>query len=105
MAVLKKSGRAGSLTIGGATVSITKWNAKLIKKTATTTDSNDYDVASGRTWEGQVPVSMQVTGSIEFKYDFNGTSTNVTQKVLADALVAIVLKLDATTTWGNGNAD
>lgn len=100
-----KTGRAGNITIAGTVIPITKWTATTTKELADSTDSNNYDNASGQLWKAQVPGAISQEVSIEFNYDLATTSTNVTNRIKNDSTIAVVLKIDAATTYCSGSYD
>ena len=66
MPVQKIAGKSGYFKTGGSSgskINITKWSGSLVVKTADTTDSNDYDAATGLVWNTQVPSSAKKTTS------------------------------------------
>jgi hypothetical protein len=99
-----RSGRSGSITVNSVNIPITKWTAKLSKELADSTDSSNYDVASGQTYKAQVPGVISIEATVEGNFD-SAASTGVINKLKSDPMLPVVLKLDATTTFCSGSFD
>lgn len=98
MPVTFKAGRAGTASVGGVTVPITKWNCKYNVGIEETTSSSDYDTGTSRTYRSQIDTVDDAEGSIEFNFDAGGTTSSLVA-LLRTGPVAIVLKTDQTTTY------
>lgn len=98
MPVTFKAGRAGTATIGSATIPITKWNCKYNVGIEETTSSSDYDDATQRTYRSQIDTVDDAEGSIEFNFDAGGTSSALIAQ-LRTGPVQIALNTDKTTLY------
>jgi hypothetical protein len=100
------TGRAGSATVNAVALAITGWSAKLNKELADSTDSNNFDPASGQLYASQVPGVISMEATIEGNFDTAGsTSTNIIAKLKSDVPIPLVLKLTQAVTFGSGNFD
>lgn len=104
-ATQSKTGREGNITVATVVIPITKWSLKITKNLADSTDSGDHDGATGQTWQSQRHGTIFGEGTIEGHWDAATTSSGIVSKMTADAALAIVLKIDATTTYASGNFD
>jgi hypothetical protein len=102
-----KTGKAGSITISGNVVPITKASPKVTMNFADATDSGNYDSGSGNLYKSQLAGDTQMELSIEGFWDAATTSTNITAKIQAPGSgpYAMVVKLDGSTTYCSGNFD
>lgn len=102
-----RTGKAGAISIVGNVVPITTWKAKLNVSFADATDSGNYVPATGTLPKSQLSGDFQVEGSIEGFYDTATTSTNITSNIKnpVGGPYAVVLKIDASTTWFSGPCD
>jgi hypothetical protein len=107
MATQSKTGKAGSLTISGNVIPITKANPKVNFEFADSTDSGGYDAGTGNLYKSQLAGDTQIELSIEGYWDAATTSTNITAKIQApdSGPYAMVVKLDGSTTYCSGNFD
>ncbi|MHC5542405.1 hypothetical protein ACYOEI_29635 [Singulisphaera rosea] len=106
-ATQSKTGKAGSITIAGTVIPITSWSSKLAVDFADSTDSGNYDPGTGTLPKSQLPGAFQLEISIEAFWDAATTSSGVVAKAKAPGggPYAVVLKLDASTTYCSGNFD
>lgn len=97
------TGRAGTATVNGVVIPITKWSAKANRNLADATDSANYDVATGQTWTDAASgvVSMELT--LEGNYDLATTSAQITSKIKTDGPFPVVLMVNRSTTYATGN--
>lgn len=102
-----KTGKAGSITISSNVIPITKWSAKINFEFADATDSGNYDSGSGRLPKSQLAGDDQMEVTIEGNWDAATTSTNLLALLKApnSGPYAVVLKIDASTPFANGNFD
>lgn len=99
------SGKQGYAEYSGTALYIKSWKGTITTKYADTTDSADYDSASGLVWNSQLPVSAKFEGEIAGNYDLNGN----TDALLADLIdgtttpVTVELGITATEAFGYGS--
>jgi hypothetical protein len=106
MPVLKVSGKAGTLSYNATTLSITKWSGKINRELADSTDTADYDATTDMVHKEQIPVTLQLEVSVEGYFDKNSTQTALIADLFSgNAARAVILKIDASTTFGHGNCD
>ena len=98
------TGKAGKVTLAGSGVTFTKWNAKPKKEYAKSTDSSNYDVASGRLCSAQLPGEENLEGTIEGNWNRSQSPTLIA-RIKSDAPVPIALMIDQSTTFASFNAD
>ena len=108
MPVQKIAGKSGYFKTGGSSgskMNITKWSGSLEVKTADTTDSNDYDAATGLVWNTQVPSSAKMSIDVEGNYDINGAQAPLVTAALNGASPLVITELGFTSTnvFGYGN--
>ena len=104
MASDSTTGKAGAVTLAGSGVIFTKWSAKPKKEYGKSTDSSNYDVASGRLCTAQLPGEENLEGTIEGNWNRSQSPTLI-GRIKSDTPVPIVLKIDQTTTFASFNAD
>jgi hypothetical protein len=102
-----KTGKAGSITISGNVIPITRANPKVSMEFADSTDSGNYDPTSGNLYKSQLAGDTQIVLAIEGYWDAATTSTNITGKIQNPAAgpYPLVVKLDGSTTYCSGNFD
>ena len=98
------TGKAGNSTVAGSSLTITSWTAKPKREYAKSTDSSNYDVASGRLCSAQLPGEENLEGTIEGNWSRAQTPTLIA-RIKTDAVVAVVLKIDNSTNFASFNAD
>lgn len=102
----KLTGKASSFVYNANTIPITKYAPKGNRKLADTTDSTNYDAASGLVWNSQLACSANLELDVEgFYYTTNTDSQVVAELFSGNAAVAAVLNLDAGDIFGHGNFD
>jgi hypothetical protein len=102
-----KTGKAGALTISSNVVPITSAKPKVSVEFADSTDSGNYDVATGNIYKAQLAGETSIELSIEGYWDAATTSTNITAKIQSPGSGPwpMVVKLDGSTTLCSGNFD
>lgn len=105
MAAGSLTGRAGSMTLAGATIPITKWTAKITKALVDATDSDPTYFSGGQLYASNLPGTLGCDGTIEGYWDANSTNTNLFSFFANDSPRALVLKYNTTTTAISGNFD
>lgn len=107
MATSGMTGKAGSITVGGTVIPITKCNSKQTIAFADATDSGNYDSGSGNLYKSQLSGDVQIEMTIEGNYDTATTSANIIGKMKAPSSgpYAAVFKLNGSTTLFSGNVD
>jgi predicted secreted protein len=106
--VSKLTGKQVNLTFDGVDVKVTKCTPKTTRELADTTDSGDYNSASGLIHRTQLAHTVSTELSIEGM--FRLTSTSTLTALLAkcyngNAAAAGTLKLDGATNYLSGNWD
>lgn len=102
----KVSGKAQALSFAGTLLNVTKVTDKTTRKMGDTTDSTNYDAASDMLWQGQIPIKLSKELSVEGWYDLTITpATLIAQLYTGNAPVALIQKINATTTEGHGQFD
>ncbi len=101
----KYTGKAGTMTWNSATLAITEANHKIAKSMADATDSDGYDSGTGQLYKSQYPGDVQLTLSIKGNFDSSTVPTTIYAAMFADAVVAVVTKINSTTTVVTGNFD
>ena len=98
------TGKAGSVSIGGSLV-ITKWDATVKTEMAKSTDSSNYDVASGRLASAQLHGEESIEATVEGHYSLASTSTSTLKQMFATAPVPATLSFTRTADFCTGNFD
>jgi hypothetical protein len=102
----KFTGKAAVFQVAGTAIGFTKIGVKTDRKLADSTDSANYDSGSDLIWPEQLPIQSPITFTVELRYNLTTTPANVINTLYTgSAAVAVVVKLNATTTYGHGNFD
>jgi hypothetical protein len=78
-----KTGKAGSITIAGNVVPITKWSRKVSVEFADDTDSGNYDAGTGNLYKSQPPATSRSRARSRAGGTPPPRRTNVTAKIKA----------------------
>ena len=101
-----EAGGAGSLSVAATTIPIKNWKAKLVIKDQDTTSSKDWNTSDSLLYKSQIKTSIGLDFTAEGFLDTTTYKSGlVNQLKKTDAPVAVVLKLDAATTYASFNAD
>src|SRR4051794_5909943 len=99
------TGKAGKVTVAGATLTFTKWTAKPKKEYAKSTDSSNYVPGTKQLWTSQLAGEQNLEATVEGNWSRANTPTNLISKLQSDDPVAAVLMIDQSTTFCSGNFD
>jgi hypothetical protein len=100
------TGRQGSATINGVFIAITRWTAQLHREYADSTDSNNYDAATGQIYQSQAPGVIGIDGTIEGNIDLTGiVDAQVFQKFKTDGPYPMLLSFTRAVNFCSGNFD
>lgn len=99
------TGKAGTCSVAGGTVTITKWSAKVKKEMKDSTDSSNYVSGNNQLFAAQLPGKHNLEGTIEGHWSRGNTPSALSSRFTSDTPVATILKLDQSTTFASFNAD
>jgi hypothetical protein len=101
------TGKAGTITVHGNVIAITKMTDKLNVEFADSTDSSNYDPTSGNLFKAQLSGDQQMEFTIEGFYDLNSTPANLTALVQnpSGGPYPCVSELDGKNQRFNGSVD
>ena len=97
------TGRYGNATVGGVSIPITGWTAKLRKAFADSTDSNNYDPVTQQLFTTQQPGVIGIDGTVSGYFDFGGTTdAQLMQSFKTDGPFQVTLGLTRTVNFATG---
>lgn len=101
------AGAGGSVSLDGVVISFTKWSGTIEKKLADSTDSGDFDTGAGLLFGTQEEVRGDIKVEVEGRFRKSTTPNDVIGKMYSNTPggFATILKHDAATTFGHGQAN
>lgn len=106
MAAKKLTGKASTISIGSANLTVTKYTPKVTRTLAKSQGSDNYDTASDMLTPEQLPVGYEMDVAVEGRYDLNSTPTAIIAILFTGATpVDVVMGLDAGNLFGHGKFD
>jgi hypothetical protein len=102
----KSTGGSGSFVLNGIVVNFNTIDASVEKEHDDSTDSSNYDTASGLVHKSQLAVTTQTTFDIEGKIDLAVTPLALVGLLYTNpGALPATFKYNSSTVYGHGNVD